>query len=254
MRRGIFYAVSVGAGSPDLLTVRAVRVLSACHVLCFPETDFHSFCFRSSESHSSESHHIAYDAVSGAIDVTGKDIRFYPIPMTRDRAVVCAEYERIASECAVVLRAGNDVAFAAIGDVSLYSTVGRIAERVRALGGEVQYVPGVNSFSAASCEACIPLADRDEGVSIIPGDAFYIEETLRAALLSPGTKILMKMGRRLREILALVDALGLSEQATLVQKVSLPGQKIFRGEELRHLDGSAVEASYLSILIVENNA
>lgn len=244
MKGGIFYAVSVGPGEPDLLTLRSVRVLEKCPVICFPQTD----------SASGKKHHIAFDAVRGAVSLAEKKILFFPFSMVPDCAAMRAEYEAAVSSCESFLRQGMDVAFVSIGDVSLYSTGSRIADLVRERGFEVRFVPGVNSFSVAACEACLSLAGRNESVLIIPGDAFYMEETLRAALLSPGTKILMKMGRHLREILALVDALGLSERATLVQKASLPGQKIFRDEELRHLDDSVIADSYLSILIVKNNA
>ena len=239
----VFYSVSAGAGNPELLTVQAVRVLNACEVICFPKT----------AGDGGESHHIAYDAVSEAVDLKTKDVRFFQIPMTRDRTVVCAEYERISRECAELVRGGNSVAFVSIGDVSLYATGSHIAERVQSLGCEVRFVAGVTSFSVAACAGAISLAQRDEMVTIIPADAFYIEKKLKSALCADGTKILMKMGRHLREIIALIGECDLFGRTVLVQKASLPDERVFRGEAIRQMREEAFDAAYLSVIIVRGN-
>ena len=243
MTDAIFYAVSVGAGNAELLTLQAVRVLNECAVLCFPATD----------SHEGGTRHIAYDAVSGAVDVQKKETLFFPVPMTRDREKVRAAYERIAEQCVERLRAGKSVAFCAIGDVSLYSTAAKIAEMVRARGFAVEFVAGVNAFSAASCDAVLSLCDRDECVTIIPADAYFSVGKLEAALRADGTKVLMKMGRHLREILLLIDACGLRERTTLVQNASLPGDRILHGDALRAVGDDVVADAYLSVGIVRGN-
>ncbi|MBQ7159843.1 MAG: precorrin-2 C(20)-methyltransferase [Treponema sp.] len=244
MKNGIFYAVSVGPGGSELMTLQAARVLNDCPVICFPETN----------SSSGSKHHIAYDAVAGAVSLSEKIKHFFSIPMTRDRQKIFAAYEQVVSVCAEHMRGGKDVAFVTIGDVSLYSTAAKIAEMVREQGFCVKFVAGVNAFSAAASASLVSLTDRDEPVSIIPADAFYIEEKLESALRADGTKILMKLGRHLSEIIALVDECGLLERATLVQKVSLPDERIVRGAALRVLDDDVWADSYLSVIIVQGKA
>ncbi len=241
MQAGTFYAVSVGPGGSDKLTLEAIQVLERCPVICFPETD----------AHAEQKHHIAYDAVNGAVSLSEKKLLFFPIAMTRNREKILEEYHRIAMSCAEVLHEGKDVAFCAIGDVSLYATAWHIAALVEDLGFTVSFVSGVNSFSAAACAAGLSLVDRDDSLTIIPGDAFYSKGKLEAALRAEGTKVLMKHARHLSEILLLIDRLGLLGDSVLVQKASMADQRIIRGQDLRSLGDDVMADAYLSLLIVQ---
>lgn len=239
MSDAIFYAVGIGAGDPELLTVRAVRVLDGCAVICFPET-----------GRGGDAHHLAYDAVRGAVDMRGKETLFCPVPMTRDREKTHDAYARIAGSCAAFLRQGKSVAFVSLGDVSLYATAVHVADRVRAAGFSVQFVAGVNSFSAAACAASVSLCGRDECATIIPADAYFSAGKLEAALRADGTKILMKAGRHLRGILALIDECGLLADTVLVQRAALPRQRVLCGAALRGADDDLFRDAYLSVVIV----
>lgn len=239
MSDAIFYAVGIGAGDPELLTVRAVRVLDGCDVICFPET-----------GRGDDTRHLAYDAVRGAVAMREKETVFCPVPMTRDREKTAAAYARIADSCAAFLRQGRRVAFVSLGDVSLYATAAHVAERVRAAGFPVQFVAGVHSFSAAACAASVSLCGRDECATIIPADAYFSAGKLEAALRADGTKILMKAGRHLRGILALIDECGLLADTVLVQRASLPGQRVLCGAALRGAGDELFRDAYLSVVIV----
>ena len=239
MSDAIFYAVGVGPGDPELLTVRAVRILGGCDVLCFPETET-----------GGGARHLAYDAVRGAVSLRGKETLFFPVPMTRKREQTKAVYEQIAARCAEFLRQGRSVAFVSLGDVSLYATAAHIAERVRAAGFETRFVAGVHAFSAAACTAAVSLCARDEGAAIIPADAYFVAGKLEPALRADGTKILMKAARHLRDILELIDGCGLLADTVLVQRASLAGQRVISGEDLRAAGDEVFADAYLSVVIV----
>lgn len=236
MSYGTFYAVSTGPGNPELLTLQALRILRNCEVILYPET---------------EKNTIALDSVS-EINPAQKTLISCSFSMTASKEQSASEYKTLAEKCTGFLKSGKDVAMLSIGDVSLWSTAARAAEIINKTGFEVKFVSGVNSFSEAACEAALSLCQKDEKLTIIPADAYLIEEKLESALKEEGTKILMKMGKKLKEIIPLMQKLNLIQNAVLVQKASLSDQKIFRAEELLKMTEEDFENAYLSVMIVKS--
>jgi len=78
-----------------------------------------------------------------------------------------------------------------------------------------------------------------------------MEGKLQSALKDDGTKVLMKMGQHLKEIISILNEENLIQNATLVQNASLPEEKIFRKTELMTLSKEDFENAYLSVLIVK---
>ena len=237
MEKGIFYPVSTGPGSAEMLTLQAVRILRDCEIIFFPE---------------SEKNTLALDSISqiSGLDLSKKTLIPCHFSMTTDKEKSAAEYEKIARECQSFLNKGKSIAMLSIGDVTLYSTAARTAILIQSQGFDVKFIPGVNSFSAAASSALISLCEKDEKLTIIPGDAFYTEGKLEGALKEDGKKVLMKMGRHLREIISIVEEYKLIQNAILVQKASLPEEKIFRGKEILLMTEDDFEGAYLSVMIV----
>lgn len=235
---GMFYALSTGAGNPELLTLQAVRILKNCEIIFYPESERNTIALDTIKSLENE------------IDFSGKKLIPCTFSMTRDSEKSAAEYKSIASECKKFLSEGKNVAMLSIGDVSFWSTAARTSAIIQDSGFEVSFISGINSFSAAACEASLSLSDRDEKLTVIPGDAYFIEGKLKAELSSAGTKVLMKMGRHLREITKILEELNLIQKSTLVQKASLEGEKIFRGKEILEMAEEDLKNAYLSVLIV----
>ncbi len=237
MEKGIFYPVSTGPGSAEMLTLQAVRILRECEIIFFPE---------------SEKNTLALDSISqiSGLDLSKKTLIPCLFSMTADKEKSAAEYEKIARDCQSFLNKGKSVAMLSIGDVTLYSTAARTAILIQSQGFDVKFIPGVNSFSAAASSALISLCEKDEKLTIIPGDAFYTEGKLEDALKEDGKKVLMKMGRHLREIISIIEEYKLIQNAILVQKASLPEEKIFRGKEILLMTEDDFEGAYLSVMIV----
>ena len=190
-------------------------------------------------------------SLGNEIDLAHKTLVPCSFSMTSDKRKSDLEYEAIACQCVKFLQDGKSVAMLSIGDVSLYSTAGRTARIIKKSGFEVEFVAGVNSFSAAACSSSLSLCEKDESLSVIPADAFFKNEKLEAALKSDGTKVLMKMGHHLKEIISLLGKLDLLQNATLVQKASLADEKIFYGEEILSMNEADFENAYLSVLILK---
>lgn len=208
MKKGVFYAVSVGPGDPELLTVKAVRVLKTCAVIAAPKT-------RSGET-------LALDIVRQAVPLEGKTVLPLFFPMGRDKMEWYEAHARAAEEIRKYLDAGSDVAMPNLGDVSIYSTCSYLMEPLRQAGYEAVMIPGVPSFCAAAARVGSALVSGDAPLHVIPAGA----EPLEALLETPGAKVLMKAGRSFSQVVGTLRTAGLLERAALVENCGLSEERV----------------------------
>lgn len=228
---GTFYGVSVGPGDPELLTLKAVRILERCPVMAAPRT-------RRGSS-------LALEIARQALDLSGKEILYLDSPMTREEKILNAARAAAAAQILERLRTGLDVAMVCLGDVGVYSTFSYLARTVRAGEAPVCAVPGVTSFCAAAAALGTSLTDGDRPMHVIPGGYGQVEQ----ALAFPGTKVLMKSGRELPEVCGALIRAGLSECTGLVANCGLPGEEIHRG-----LGDCAALSGYFTTLVVKDGS
>ena len=195
-KQGVFYAVSVGPGDPELLTLQAVRLLRQCPVLAAPQT--------------ASGQMLALDIAAGAVDMQGKTILPLDFTMARDAAVREDSYRTAAAAIETALAAGQDVAMVNLGDVSVYATAYYILERVRSDGFKTVMCSGVTSFCAVAARLGRSLTRMEEPLHILPGSA-----DLDSALTLPGTKVIMKSGKAIHETAAALGRRGLLANAGL---------------------------------------
>lgn len=220
---GKLYGVGVGPGAPDLLTLRAVRVLQEADVLALP---------RSSDFGASMAYRILEPVVGKQRD---KERLLLTFPMSKDpdrvRPYVDAAVETIGER----LSRGLTVAFATEGDPSLFSTfvyVRREALR-RFPGLEVEVVPGVTSVTAVPAVSGLALADGQERIAILP--ATYGVDDLTDVLRRFDTVVLMKIGSEMPKVTEALTRAGLLDRAVFVSKATMPEQRIVR--DLRAAQG-----------------
>ena len=208
IKKGVLYGVSVGPGDPELLTVKAVRVLERCGVIAAPRT-------RSGGT-------LALDIVRRAVSLEEKTILPLFFPMGRDREAWRESHRRAAAEIQAHLDQGRDVAMPNLGDVSIYSTFGYLMELLREKGYGTAMVPGVPSFCAAAARLGASLVSGNTPLHVIPvtgGD-------LEPALDWPGAKVLMKAGGSLPEVTEALRKSGQLERAALVEDCGLPTERV----------------------------
>jgi precorrin-2/cobalt-factor-2 C20-methyltransferase len=228
MKYGILYGVSVGPGDPELMTVKAVRILERCPVVAAPRTAGEKT--------------LALDIASGAADLTGKTILNLEFAMTRDPAELAASHRAAADTLENELREGRDVAMLNLGDVSVDSTFAYMMELLRADGFESVMIPGVPSFCAVAAALGTGLTEMNEPLHILPAGGMAVDEALRL----PGTKVLMKTGRAMPAVRAAIRRAGLADRTQLVQNCGLPDEKI-----CRRLEEASDEISYFTTMIVK---
>ncbi len=230
-RLGVFYGVSVGPGDPELLTLKASRVLQACPVIAAPQTR--------------DGTRLALSIAEQAVDLNGKELLSLPFPMSHDRAELEAAWQRDAALVARYLARGEDVAMVVLGDVSTYSTYAYLMERLRQRGYPTEMIPGVTSFAAVASRLGESLVEGGEALHVLP--ASHPDQL--AGLDLPGTKVLMKSGRALPGVRAVLEEKNLLDRAWLVANCGLPGELVCR--DLRELDGPA---GYYATIIVKEDA
>ncbi|RMF89455.1 MAG: precorrin-2 C(20)-methyltransferase [Methanobacteriota archaeon] len=230
MRMGRFYGVGVGPGDPELLTVKALRVLGEVDVICAPRTG-------------DGKEGIALSIIGSALK-KGCRVITPLFPMTRDEEVVRAHVQEAVDQVLAELERGRDVAFVTLGDPLFYSTYIYVLEGLgRVRGLEIETIPGVTSISACLAGLNKPLVGRGESLAILP--AAYGLERLERLKEDADVIILLKVSRRFREIVDRLGELGLREDALFVSGCST-GE--FRSAPLEEMAGQ--EVSYLSMIII----
>lgn len=208
IKKGIFYGVGVGPGDPELLTVKALRVMGECPVLACPQT-------KSGEM-------LALDIVRQAMEVSGKTILPLHFTMSRDATVQRAAHEKAADEVCRYLEQGQDVAMPNLGDVSIYSTYCYLMDIVKERGFETRMVAGVPSFCAIAARLGISLTEMNSPLHIAPGSS-DLEEVLHW----PGNKILMKSGSQMPGVLQAIEEHADLGKSAMIQNCGLPDERVF---------------------------
>lgn len=224
MDRGILYGVSVGPGDPELLTIKAVRIIQEADVIAVPESAPGRMTAR---------------------DICGEHLRDKELlvcrtPMTRDAAVLADAHRQLADRICAVLDRGRSVAYLCLGDVGIYSTFSYVRDLVEARGHRTEAVPGVTSFCAAAATLGTALCAESECLTIAPSSSAYLDD----ALDLPGPTVIMKPGRSLAALRERLSAHGRLDDARVVCRCGMPDEQVFE-----RLEDCPDDAGYLSVVI-----
>jgi precorrin-2/cobalt-factor-2 C20-methyltransferase len=227
---GTIYGVGVGPGDPELLTLKAARLIGTVPVIAVPVTK------PGGQSY-------ALEIVRDFLRPDQKIIELH-FPMVRETATRIQHRQAAAQIIAEELRAGNSVAFLTEGDPLLHSTFGYVL-RYLPEGLPVTVIPGVSSILAAAAETQIPLVNADQRLAIIPATFEEIEK-LHSVFHDFDTVVLLKISRVFDRVLAVLDELGLTDKAVLIERASHSQGRVVH--DVSSLRGEATH--YLSLLIV----
>lgn len=223
------YGVSVGPGDPELLTLKAVRVIREADAVAVPNI-----------GHKRQT---AYDIAAAYLE--GKELIDCSTPMTKDRSVVLAAYEKIADDLCAALDEGKTVAYLCLGDIAIYSSYIYVHDIVVSRGYDAEIVPGVTSFSACAARLGMALCEGPERLVVAPVMAADVDEILDV----PANKVFMKSGRAIVELRDKLAVRGMLDGASMVANCGLPDEKVF--EHLADIDD---DGDYFSVVIVKGNA
>lgn len=229
---GTLYGIGVGPGDPDLVTLKALKVLARKP---------HIFAATSSKN----TYSLAEDIVRAHVE--GGKVEHLPFPMTRNPELLKQAWEENARRVLEVLQRGRDAAFVTLGDPLTYSTFGYLLKTLKRLepGVRVVIIPGITSYHAAAALTQTPLTEGEETLTVASGARGAAK--LRQVLDHTDNLVLLKTYRHFDDILLALEEQGLAGQAVCISRCGLAGETVIR--DLRTLKGK--ELPYLSMVIVK---
>jgi precorrin-2/cobalt-factor-2 C20-methyltransferase len=235
MKAGTLYGIGVGPGDPELITVKAARILASCRHVFVPKARI-------------KAESVALTIASRHINKKAQ-IHELTFPMTKDPLELARRWEENGRTVASILAGGEDAAFLTLGDLFLYSTYIYLFKELKKLMPDVEVVsvPGVTAYSLASSLTAFPVGEGSDPVMIIPAAVTDIG-VIREAFTKPGTVILMKIDKRLPEILDIMEETGVIERAVMVSRAGMEDQRI--ETNLRSLRNCDPQTGYLSIILI----
>lgn len=227
---GTLFGVGLGPGDPQLITRRAAHLIENARVIAYP----------SLAGGDSLARGIAADLIPAA----AREIRI-DIPMSTDRAPAQAAYDAGAAEIAQALDAGLDVVVLCEGDPFFYGSFMYLFARLSPRYA-TEIIPGVTSVTACAARASLPLSARNEVLTVLPGPLPDAELSRHLDLAD--TLVLMKVGRHLPRLRALLEARGLAGKATYVERATLGSERVLP------LAQAPDAAPYFSMILIAKGA
>lgn len=222
--KGKAYGIGVGPGDPELMTLKAVRLIKENEIIMVPGTD----------PRESVAYKIAVQAVP---ELKDKEVIAVDFPMLKDREKLRESHRKGADLMESYLDEGKNIVFLTLGDSTVYCTFTYIQKYLIEDGYETELVNGITSFCAAASRLNIPLAEWNEPIHILPavhgGDECFDLD---------GNYVLMKSGSRMKELREKLVASGRDIKA--VVNCGMDDEEVYRNiEELPD------ETGYFTLLI-----
>ncbi|MBN2712361.1 MAG: precorrin-2 C(20)-methyltransferase [Planctomycetes bacterium] len=228
---GNFYAVGVGPGSPDLLTIRALRLIESADIIVAPRSEL------SKES-------LAVKSVEPYL--SNQEVVEHVYPMSRDQEGTNECWREIAERVNGWCGEGKSVVQITIGDPSVYSTSSYLLFALTEMMEEerIHVVPGITAFQAAAARFHECLSLQDDRMVLLPAGNM---DAVADALDNHETVIIYKAGKHLAKLRELLSQKGLLEQARLACYVEQEGkERLWKNFGEVDLD----EAGYMATVLV----
>lgn len=234
-QRGRLYGVGVGPGDPELLTLKALRLIKAAPVVAyFAAKGKKGNAFGIIEAHLSDAQQrlpLIYPVTTEAVE-----------PPLSYESLIADFYDASAISITEHLEAGRDVAVICEGDPLFYGSYMYLHDRLAARF-DAEVVPGVCSMLGGTAVLGAPLVYRNQSLSVLSG--VLPEDELRRRLADADAAVVMKLGRNFDKVRRVLDELGLAERALYVERATMANQRIV---PLAEVDPMA--SPYFSLLVV----
>ena len=224
--KGIVYGVGVGPGDPELMTVKAIRLIRENDVIAVPGND-------PKES-------LAYRiAVQNVPALTEKELVPIEMPMITDRSAMQLAHRKGAHRIADYLDQGKNVVYLTLGDPVIYCSFSYLQHILEEEGYSVELVSGVTSFCAAAASLKLPLVEWDQPLHVLPA-----VHPASIRLESPGTYVVMKSGSRMAAVKEVLRHSG--REVCAVENCGMESEKIYR-----NLEEIPDRAGYYTLIIAK---
>lgn len=230
MKGRVIYSLGLGPGDPELLTLKAVRILREADIVFVPQSD------PEGRSH-------ARQIVSQF--VPEERIKMCYIPMTNQKEKLSKIYDEHSRMIAEAVDQGLKVCYVCMGDPTIFSTSNYLNRRLTAMGYRVVHVPGISSINAASAYLGIPLTTKGQnmGVYEMPNDVEIACEYIQRH----DTVVFLKVHRRVGILQEAVKRTT-PESAFLLKRIGLEGEAVI---DITTNGKGPIPSEYLSIAIIK---
>jgi precorrin-2/cobalt-factor-2 C20-methyltransferase len=233
--RGTLYGVGVGPGDPELMSLKAARILKIAPVIAF-------FAKKGSPGN-------ARRIVDGHLNPAAEILRL-DYPFTTElpesdpcyRAALVEFYDASAARLAERLEGGQDVAVLCAGDPFFYGSYAHLHERL-AESHICEVIPGITAMSGCWTRVAMPMICGDETLAVLSGT--MNEDLLAERLSACDAAVIMKVGRNLAKIRQALTRTGMLQRAIYVERGTMPEERIVRLAEKQD-----DEAAYFGIVLV----
>ena len=222
--KGIAYGVGVGPGDPELMTLKACRLIRENDVIALP----------GEEPKETVAYQIAVQAVP---ELAEKELIPVFMPMVMDKKVQEENHRKGAALIEKYLDQGKNVVYLTLGDSTVYCTFTYLQAIMEADGYQTELVSGITSFCAAAARLNIPIVEWNEPMHVMPA-----VHKLDDKLDLPGTYVLMKSASHMAEVKEILRASG--KDVRMVQDCGMPSEKVYNS-----VDEIPDDAGYFSLII-----
>jgi precorrin-2/cobalt-factor-2 C20-methyltransferase len=226
---GLFYGIGIGPGDPELLTIKASRLLGEVDVVAVPVAG---------KNRDSTAFKIARRYINPCSELLA-----LAFPMTQDQNELEQAWEKARRLIRETLDNNHSIAFITLGDPMLYSTYIYLYQYLLASGYSVQTVSGINSFSAAAAAAGIPLTYGNEKMAVLPAEVIPTMEA--SELQSFETLVIFKVARCFDQVVSILKKVDRLKNTVMVENCGQSGEKIFY--DLTKVEEQ--DLSYFSLII-----
>ncbi len=230
----MFYGIGVGPGDPELLTLKALNILNSVDIIFAPKAKI-------------KADSLAREIIENILD-NKKEFFELEFPMTKDKEELEKRYKNSAEIILQKINGGSRVAYLTIGDPLLYSTyiylLGALKEAVPDLA--IETIPGISAYSAVAARFSYSMAEKNEKICICPVPADIND--LKKTILDHDTIVIMKVAKKLQEVVKLLKEMGLARNAIFGSHVGMEGEKLING--FNNDCSFSEKEGYLSTIIV----
>lgn len=209
--KGKLYGIGVGPGDPELMTLKAKRLIEECDIVAVPVKK---------EGEDS----VALNIARGAVSVPEEKVRRILFTMNKDKEKREACRQAAAETIMGYLDEGQSVAMPVLGDVGIYSTYSYVHKRLIKAGYEVEMISGIPSFCAGASKANISIVEGNEGFGVIP--SLKGMDQVEKAMEVFDNLVIMKVGSHVKEVYEILKARGREDHAIIISNVGMEGEYV----------------------------
>lgn len=215
---GILYGIGVGPGDPELIPVKAVRILGQVDTI---------YTAASTKNRYSLAVGIAKTFIP---DTTSVEMLHFP--MTKDRDEKERAWRKNAEQIMADVKNGSRVAFLTLGDPLTYSTYGYLLRYIRSRAPHlpVETVPGITSYQAAAACLNVPLVEGEESLLVVSGAQGG--DRLRHLSEKPETVVFLKVYRNVEDITSALEESDVYEHRVGISRCGQSDQRIIEDVEV----------------------